>query len=325
MRFKTFFKDLIDPSIIVGIVIIFAVTIILTVFFSSKVEGFKQKYKGKFITYIIIVLLVTALTIFIGSSEVFNNQIFSIFIFYQIVFFILGIIHSYVYRNYFEKFEKESPWIEMFFSLIVTIYILIPFLLVYTIVKGNTYVYSMMFSSLVFMIPTVIYLTFEASIAIPPKIYKTWLFPEEHAYPDPPDSEYRDMLVVTFVFHKEPDSEVRTEFRAKAPIRMDFGRLFYHFVNDYNLRNPDAPINLMDKNGEKQHWVFYLKNKSFGFAKFIRPDYPLYMNSIEENSVIICRRTPPLLNSEDELDYDMKDNKIEENPNIDEKQKKDNF
>lgn len=324
MKFKTYFKDLIDPSIITGVLIILAVSVIAYIYFSSKVEGFKQKYKNKFIAYTIILVLVTALVVFIGSSEVFNNQIFSIFIFYQVVFFILGIIHCFVYRNYFDKFDSKSPWIELLFSITMVIYILIPFLFVYTLVKGNTFVYNMMFSSLVFIIPTSIFLTFQASISIPPKIYKTWQFPEEHAYPDPPDSEYRDMVVITFVFHRDPNSDIRTEFRAKAPIRMDFGRLFYHFVNDYNLRNPDSTINLLDINGEKQHWVFYLKSKYLGLPKFIKPDYPLYVNSIEENSVIICQRTPPLINSEEELKYNFDNDQNDEFENLNEKNN-DNF
>ncbi|WP_295812203.1 TssN family type VI secretion system protein [uncultured Apibacter sp.] len=324
MNFKTYFKDLIDPSIIAGLLIILALSVIVFVYFGAKINGFKQKYKNKFISYVVILILITALIVFIGSSEVFNNQIFGIFIFYQVIFFILGIIHCIVYRNYFDEFDTKSPWIEIFFSLIMIIYILFPFLFIYTIVKGNTYVYNMMYSSLVFSIPTLIYLTFNASISIPPKIYKTWEFPEEHAYPDPPDSEYRDMVVITFIFHRDPNSDTRTEFRAKAPIRMDFGRLFYHFVNDYNLRNPDSTINLLDHNGEKQHWVFYLKSKYLGLPKFIKPDYPLYVNSIEENSVIICQRTPPLINSEEELKYNLEKSENDKIENLKERNN-DNF
>lgn len=315
MKFKTYFTDLLDPSIIIGVLIILAISIIIFIFFSSKIENFKLKYKNKFIAYSIILVLITALVVFIGSSEVFNNQIFGIFIFYQVVFFILGTIHCYIYRSYFDKFDTQSPWIEVLFGIIMIIHILMPFICVYTLVKGNTYVYSMMLSSLVFIIPTLIYLTYNASISIPPKIYKTWQFPEEHAYPDPPENEYRDMVVITFIFHRDPDSNMRTEFRAKAPIRMDFGRLFFHFVNDYNLRNPDSTINLLDKNGEKQHWVFYLKSKYLGLPKFIKPDYPLYVNSIEENSIIVCQRTPPLLNSEKELKYNLERSQNDEYEN----------
>jgi hypothetical protein len=298
MRFKTYFKDLIDPTIIVGVLVILAVSIILTVSFSSKIGNFKQKYKTIFFSYLAVLLLVGALITFIGSSEIFNNQIFNIFIFYQVVFFLLGIIHSYVYRSYLSRFDQKSPWIEILFSLVMFLYILIPIVLVYTIVKGNRYAYDMASSAIMFIIPTLIYLTFEASISIPPKIYQTWRFPEEYAYPDPTSDDYRDLVVITFIFYKNSDSDSRTEFRIKAPIRMDFGRLFYHFVNDYNLRNPDSKINLLDENGERQHWVFYLKSRFFGFSKFIRPNFPIQVNRIGENSVIICQRASPSQDSE---------------------------
>ena len=90
MNFKTYFKDLIDPSIIAGLLIILALSVIVFVYFGAKINGFKQKYKNKFISYVVILILITALIVFIGSSEVFNNQIFGIFIFYQVIFFILG-------------------------------------------------------------------------------------------------------------------------------------------------------------------------------------------------------------------------------------------
>lgn len=306
MNFRTYFKDLIDPTIIVGIIVILIVFTLLTIFFGSKVGDFKQKYKSKYITYLIVLFLGVSLITFIGSSEIFNNQLDNILVFYQTIFFMVGVTHTYLYRVYFNRFDKRSikqSWVEGLFTLLIFVFNIIPFVLVFTIVKGNTYAYTMAGSTVFFIVPSLIFLTFESTISVPPKIYKTWKFPEDHSFPDPLNSDYRDMLVVTFVFYKNPESDVRTEFRAKAPIRMDFGRLFYHFVNDYNIRNPDDTIKLNDTDGERQHWVFYLKSKYLGFAKFIRPDYPLYMNSIEENSVIICQRTPPLIDAEEGLKY----------------------
>lgn len=142
-----------------------------------------------------------------------------------------------------------------------------------------------------FLIPTLIYATFRTSVSIPAKVYKTWAFPVADSFPEPKDDEFRDMVVITFVFHKSPESSVRTEFRAKSPMRMDFGRLFYHFVYDYNERNPDSPIQLTDTEGNLQHWVFYLKPRWYGVSKYINPDLPMYMNGIEEDSIIICQRS----------------------------------
>jgi hypothetical protein len=144
-----------------------------------------------------------------------------------------------------------------------------------------------------FLVPTWIYSTFKASISIPAKIYKTWAFPEFGTFSEPKDDEFRDMVVITFVFYKNPNSIIRTEFRAKSPIRMDFGRLFYHFVNDYNTRNVDSPIELLDEFGNPQHWVFYLKPNWYGVSKYINPELTMYMNGIQEDSTVICLRTSP--------------------------------
>lgn len=298
MNFKTYFTDLLNLSIVVGALVMLAVMIILIIFFSSRVSTFKD-HKGKFYSYLVVLLLVSALVTFVGSSEIFNGQLFGIFIFYQLAFFVLGIVHVYVYRLYLNKFEQKSIWMEMFFALIMALCASLPLILVFTIAKGSLYAYNMALSVLVFIVPTLIYTLFESAVSIPPKRYETWLFPEGDAFPPPDDSEFRDVVLLTCLFYKNPKSDMRTEFTAKAPVRMDFDRVFYHFVNDYNLRNPDGPISLVDENGERQHWIFYAKSSFWGFVRFITPRFTLYMNGIRDNCTIICQRVSKEVTQED--------------------------
>lgn len=289
---KTYFKNLLDPTIIIFIVIFLLVGVILFILFKNKVPEFKQKYRSKYIVYLLASLLIFAVFTFLGYSKAITS-LFGTYVFYQVVALILGSIHVVIYRYYLEKFEKENRWLEILFNLIILLFAAIPFLLVYTFINTATYSLYMASALLVFMIPTWVYVTFNAAVSIPAKIYKTWVFPLDDAFPEPMDDEFKDLIVVTFIFSKTPDSQRRTEFRAKSPIRMDFGRLFYHFVYDYNDRNAESPIENYDADGNPQHWVFYLKPKWYGMSKYIDPDLPMYMNGVEENSVIICQRTSP--------------------------------
>lgn len=302
---KTYFKQLIDPSIIIGVIVLLTVGMILTMIFSAKAKSFKSTYRGNYFIYLFSSLLVFSLVAFLGSSKAIVELIDE-FVFYQIIAFSLGILHAYIYRVYFKKFDEESIWLELLFNISIILFCTIPFIIVYTLLKGNLYVYVMASGLLPFLVPQLIYKTFSYAVAIPTKIYSTWQFPSENKYPNPTEDEYRDMLLITFVFPKSVNSNVRTVFRAKTPFRMDFGRLFFHFVNDYNNKNSDAPIELLDENGELQHWVFYLKPEWYSVSKFIDPKYPMYVNKVEENSVVYCQRTLPFKGEtwQDEEDYE---------------------
>lgn len=290
--FRPNFKELIDPTLLITVAILLLLGTILAMFFIDKVKNYKTEYKTKYYIYLFSSILVFTLVSFLGQSKVINT-LFGEFVFYQVLFFSLGGLHAFVYRTYLNKYELENVWLEGIYNLLIAVFGTIPFLLLYTYMNSTTYSFTVASCILMFLVPTWIYSTFKASISIPAKIYKTWAFPEFGTFSEPKDDEFRDMVVITFVFYKNPNSIIRTEFRAKSPIRMDFGRLFYHFVNDYNTRNVDSPIELLDEFGNPQHWVFYLKPNWYGVSKYINPDLTMYMNGIQEDSTVICLRTSP--------------------------------
>lgn len=301
------FRELIDPQVLITIGILLILGVILSMLFTDKVKDFKTQFRKKYYVYLFSSILVFALVSFVGQSKVIDT-LFGQFLFYQIIFFLLGIAHAFLYRAYLDMFKvNDKIWLEPVFSLMISVFGSISFLLVYTYLNGVTYMFVFLGSIIAFIIPTLIYATFRTSVSIPAKVYKTWAFPHEDFYPEPKDDEFRDMVVITFVFHKSPNSSMRTEFRAKSPMRMDFGRLFYHFVYDYNERNPDSPIQLTDNEGNLQHWVFYLKPRWYGVSKYINPDLPMYMNGIEEDSIIICQRSSAQVQEIEENPADLED------------------
>jgi hypothetical protein len=137
-------------------------------------------------------------------------------------------------------------------------------------------------------------------MAIPPKIYKTWQFPENYLNDNGlSDEEMKNMVVFTFLMDKDKDAEKYSVYRAKGPTRVDFGRLFYNFILDYNDKHPTGKIQIEDENG-LFNWVFFLQPKWYEATKYIDPDLTLYMNGIEENSVVFCLRTGQVIADERE-------------------------
>lgn len=298
-QLKKYFINLFEPKILAAILIFLAISIILTMVFSQKVPDFKQKYKGKFYTYIFSVVFIYSIIAFLGFNKLFQDNNLYEFVFYQACSLIMGIIHCSMYRTYFKKFGGNKSGTEYLFAAVTVMYSAIPFTLIFTFLNGIDFSFLMLGHFLVFFLPTFLNDTFNKAMAIPPKIYKTWQFPENYKeLAGVSDEEMRDLVVFTFLMDKDRHAKKYSVYRAKGPTRVDFGRLFYNFVIDYNERHSEDQIEIEGPNG-LYSWVFFLQPKWYESTKYIDPDYTLYMNGIEENSVIFCMRSDELKISED--------------------------
>ncbi|AZA53419.1 TssN family type VI secretion system protein [Chryseobacterium sp. G0201] len=297
---KKYFINLLDPKLLVMLFIVLALCIILTMVFGQKVPSFKQKYKGKFYTYLFSFAFVYATVALLGYNKLFSNDNLYEFIFYQFSSLIMGIIHCILYRDIFNKFDSQKIGTEYLFAMIAVLYALIPFSLIYTFLNSSDFVYLMLGHFIIFFIPTFLNDTFNRAMSIPPKIYKTWKFPQNYMDDNGlSDEEMRDMVVFTFLMDKDKNAKKYSVYRAKGPTRVDFGRLFYNFVLDYNDKHPGGQIQIEDQNG-LFNWVFFLQPKWYEATKYVDPDLTLYMNGIEENSVVFCLRTEQVMADEGE-------------------------
>ena len=72
---------------------------------------------------------------------------------------------------------------------------------------------------------------------------------------------------------------------------MQFGRLFYFFLIDYNERHPESPIEIVDVESKNpSEWIFYFKPNWYSSLKHIDITNTVDGNHIKENTVIICKR-----------------------------------
>ena len=109
---------------------------------------------------------------------------------------------------------------------------------------------------------------------------------------DPDESKLKNLLVISFEFKKGINDSSITNFRAKAPVDMDFGQLFYYFINDYNERHPDSKIQYVNGSGEPNGWIFYKKHRwNTLTTQYVDAGKTIFNNHIKENDVIICNRS----------------------------------
>lgn len=297
---KDLFSHLIEPNFLVVFLLILAFCIALTLLFSKKLPEFK-KYKINLYFYLFFIIFIFTIMAFLGYNRVFFSEISSEFIFYQLCCLVLGSVHCYLYRTLFQKFKNEKQEIEYFFVFLTSLYGILPFLFIYTLLNGLAFNFLILGCFLLFFIPTLLNHTFNLSILIPPKLYITWKFPPNYQeLIGVNDEEMRDLVVITFYIQKNENDEDFSSFRAKGPVRMDFGRLFYNFIADYNARFENNPIAIENKQGAPYEWIFFTPTKWYASAKYIDPNYTLHMNGIQENSIVYCLRASTTLQEEEE-------------------------
>ncbi len=271
-----------------AVIILFAVAVALLAFFMSRVKE-ATKYKKATIIYLVVTSLwmgITSLTGFLGLMD----DLFSFFIVIQVLILIIGSLNAYLLYRLLPWASKDKFGWEFLYSFIIACFGAIFFLLGFSfLLHKSAFQYVMLSSFVWFFVPFFFVQAYHRYLVIPSRIYKTWQYPYGKEIPDPLDSELVSLFVISFVFHKKMNDPEITTFRAKAPAKMVFGRLFYYFINDYSDRHRESPIEILDQENHPYGWIFY--HKPFWIKRrYIDPDQVISKNRIRENSVIYCKR-----------------------------------
>lgn len=273
-----------------GIIIIFFIIVValLSLILSRVKEA--GKYKNGTIIYLVITALcfgITCLTGFVGLTD----HLLSFFIVIQVLILIIGILHAYFLFELLPWTSKDKFVWEFLFSFAIACLGAIFFLLVFTLLlKLQPLQYVMLSSITWFFIPFFFVQAYHRGHSIPDRIFRKWSYPVGKEIADPLDSELVSLFVISFVFHKKMNDPEITTFRAKAPSKMVFGRLFYYFINDYNERHREGPIEFLDQENQPSGWIFHHKPNWISRRRYIDPDQIISDNRIRENSIIYCQR-----------------------------------
>ncbi|MCW5518544.1 hypothetical protein J1N09_01745 [Aureitalea sp. L0-47] len=276
-------------KISIGLLIVSA--IIMTIM--TKLRKLFSKNKKRAIIYLLFVFVTFGLTALLSSSKVLNDTPLNSFFGFQFIFLGLGILHIYILRRYFPDLSQEETnfWPEFLFTVAYLCVGLIAFVHVTNKFKSP---FSLVFmgSSLLFIVPLMVYKLYEFAFNIPVAIYDSWAYPLGKEIKDPTKEELANPLVISFEFKKHPTKGDVTNFRVKAPQAMEFGKLFYFFLLDYNDRHPESEIAILDDQTQKPFdWVFHYKPNWYSGIRHINFNHTVAANKIKENTVIICNRT----------------------------------
>jgi hypothetical protein len=271
---------------IIAIFFIIALTLLLFVLTQAKEAA---KYKNATIIYLVITALCIGIACLTGFLGLIDDH-FTFFIVIQALFLIIGSLNAWLLYRLLPWASKDKFIWEFLFTFVIACFGAIFSMLVFTFLLHIAAFQYVMLSALAwFFVPFFFAQAYNRYLAIPSRIYKTWQYPVGREISDPLDSELVSLFVISFVFHKKMNDPEITTFRAKAPAKMVFGRLFFYFLNDYNDRHRESPIEFLDLDHHPYGWIFYHKPWWIK-RRYIDPDLFINRNHIRENSVIYCQR-----------------------------------
>jgi Type VI secretion system, TssN len=260
--------------------------------FITTAKGAFKPYQKSTLWYVLISLLFFAV-VGLAAYPGFIEKPVTAFICFQAFFLLMGTAHVYLMQQYLDwSGDEKALTSELFFTLLVSVFGAIVFLLLYHLLNKSGLEFIMAASILFFIIPWFFYNTFLKATGIPPKVLKEWFYPYQQEVEEPEESKMKNLLVISFEFQKQITDKNITNFRAKAPVDMDMGRLFYYFINDYNERHSNSKVQYINGKGEPHGWIFYKKPKWYSImTKYIDAEKTIFNNNIKENDVIICSRS----------------------------------
>ncbi|MEO5682172.1 MAG: TssN family type VI secretion system protein [Chitinophagaceae bacterium] len=258
----------------------------------TGVRGAFKPYQKATMWYALVAVLFFAL-IALAAYPGFISKPMTAFMCFQAYFLLLGSAHLfYMRQNLRWTGDDKAFYAELVFTLLLAVFGSICFLLLYHTLNGNGLEYMMAASILFFIIPFFFYYTFQKATGIPPKVLKEWFYPYQQEMAEPEESKLKNLLVISFEFQKQVTDQRITNFRAKAPVDMEMGELFYYFINDYNERHPNGKIQFTNTKGEPNGWIFYKKPKWYSLmTSYVDAEKTIFNNNIKENDVIICSRS----------------------------------
>jgi hypothetical protein len=257
----------------------------------SKAKGSFAPHRKSTIIYLLISTLVAADVGLMGNKALYSTPSTTLII-CQIIFFLAGFLHIWCMHRYLKWSGGENSLLfEVIFTLVVSAFGFMAFSIVFTYFNKDGYQYYLATSVFFIVIAFFIYTTFLMAVRIPLKVYEKWFYPVNEEVDDPDDSKMKNMLVISFEFQKKKTDSHYTNFRAKAPADMDFGQLFYYFINDYNERHPNGRIEFLNEQYNPYGWVFYKKPRWYSFSThYVDFSKSFFMNHIRENDIIVCKR-----------------------------------
>lgn len=212
------------------------------------------------------------------------------FMLLQLAYAGLGFLAAWLFRRYAPEEAGRSKGEIIFFVLANALLGMMGFTLVFHYFDPSGIAAWFSFCIIPFLLPAFISVSFALFREIPQDIHKVWYFPLDA---DEVDYDHVDTSVIYMLeleYSKSINDPRLTNTKLRAPVSMKFGDWFRSFIESYNYKHEEDPIQYSYSGEEPHGWIFYVKPSMLGSARFIDPDQTIAENKISEKNVIQAKR-----------------------------------
>jgi hypothetical protein len=208
----------------------------------------------------------------------------------QLIYLLLGVGYVYYLVTYHERAVHGAKGFVFAASIIGCFLGIYLFSLAFNWVNALGYGWQAGLSIFTFVIPLLFWWAYIALLNIPIDIYKIWQYPVQPLQIDIDHLDFNKLLVLELDLYKKTTDQDPLKVKVKAPRNMNFGVWFHKFIDDYNLKFPNAPVVYRNEEVSSYKWIFYIKTSFFNKRQFIDPDLTIEENAIEEKHTIYAKR-----------------------------------
>ena len=268
-------------------IVVFIISLIgmIVLFFIAKRDQIISPKK------IIFLVLIGALILALPSTLIFTGLPFisALYFFSAVYSLLIGYIYIIYYPRMLLKPEQESRW--WFFLILLTTalmgasYIVVIFYFLSDINYGLMAFYPILYVFIPFFFKS----TLESLLDIPLEIYRVWYYGEAQETKWF-DDDFNRMFVFEIELYKKCADVNLTKITAKAPENIVFKVWFQRFLDDFNKKNPQKPIERATCNEQSFGWIFYVKPRFWPIKRPINFDKTILENKITGRDTIVAKR-----------------------------------
>jgi hypothetical protein len=252
---------------------------------------------------LILIVLITALILGIPGLLGFLDLQFMPwgYLICQLIYLAMGIIYVWLASIYYETELIEKKGFFFVCTLISCLLGIFLFKLGFDWLNDLQYGLWAATSLFVFLVPPIFWWAYIAYLNIPLEIFKVWQYPTIPADISMEHLDFNRLLVLELDLYKNTEDMEPLKVKAKAPRNMNFGIWFQKFIDDYNLKFPNSPVQYKLDNGESFKWIFYIKPSFFKQRIFVDPDLDIEENRITETYTIYAKRVSEIVNTRERV------------------------
>lgn len=243
--------------------------------------------KGLF--YLLAALLLFAVGAIFSLETLFQQRLLINYAAMVLYFALVGTLHIFAMEAFLQWEDELKSYAQPVFTLVTALIGAVGFINVADYFGLPGFHLYLLPAILAFLVPLLFRQLWLMLVYFPVPLYVRWHYPIARNISMPDTDELRNLRIVSLEFNKVPNAP-KSIFKAKAPENMNFGKFFYHFINDYNHRTPEAPIAFKDENNQAYGWSFYLKPNLLGLTRNINPELTVNANKLMEHCTIVCER-----------------------------------